>query len=54
MGGMGGGPMDFGKSKSRFQEIPETGVGFADVAVSASQLSAIPGVGLEKQHSSCT
>ena len=35
MGGMGGvGPMDFGKSKSKFQEIPETGVGFADVAVS--------------------
>uniref|UniRef100_A0A7S3QR73 AAA+ ATPase domain-containing protein n=1 Tax=Dunaliella tertiolecta TaxID=3047 RepID=A0A7S3QR73_DUNTE len=32
MGGMGGGPMDFGKSKSKFQEIPETGVGFADVA----------------------
>ena len=35
MGGMGGGPMDFGKSKSKFQEVPETGVKFADVAVRA-------------------
>jgi hypothetical protein len=34
MGGMGGGgPMDFGKSKSKFQEMPETGVLFEDVAV---------------------
>ena len=33
MGGMGGGPMDFGKSKSKFQEVPETGVKFVDVAV---------------------
>lgn len=32
MGGMGG-PMDFGKSKSKFQEVPETGITFADVAV---------------------
>ena len=35
MGGgnpFGGGPMDFGKSKSKFQEVPETGVKFADVA----------------------
>ena len=33
MGGMGGGgPMDFAKSKSKFQEVPETGVTFADVA----------------------
>lgn len=32
MGGMGG-PMDFGKSKSKFQEVPETGVTFVDVAV---------------------
>lgn len=32
MGGMGG-PMDFGRSKSKFQEVPETGVNFADVAV---------------------
>jgi len=33
MGGMGGGgPMDFGKSKSKFQEMPETGVLFEDVA----------------------
>ena len=33
-GGMGpmGGPMDFGRSKSKFQEIPETGVTFAEVA----------------------
>merc|ERR1719478_1295042 len=28
IGGMGGGPMDFGKSKSKFQEVPETGVTF--------------------------
>jgi hypothetical protein len=34
MGGMGG-PMEFGRSKSKFQEVPETGVTFADVAVSA-------------------
>ena len=33
MGGMGG-PMDFGKNKSKFQEVPETGVTFQDVAVS--------------------
>lgn len=34
MGGMGGGgPMDFGKSKSKFQEVPDTGISFADVAV---------------------
>jgi len=33
MGGMGGGgPMDFGKSKSKFQEVPETGITFVDVA----------------------
>jgi|Transcript_41247 cell division protease FtsH len=32
MGGMAGGPMDFGKSKSKFQEVPETGVRFEDVA----------------------
>jgi len=38
MGGMGG-PMDFGKSKSKFQEVPETGITFKDVAVrSQSQL----------------
>ncbi|KAI3947750.1 hypothetical protein MKX01_034415 [Papaver californicum] len=30
-GGLGG-PMEFGKSKSKFQEVPETGVTFADVA----------------------
>ncbi len=41
-GGMGGGPMgpmggpmEFGRSKSKFQEVPETGVTFADVAVSS-------------------
>ncbi|CAN1322823.1 ATP-dependent zinc metalloprotease FTSH, chloroplastic [Linum perenne] len=28
----GAGPMDFGRSKSKFQEVPETGVTFADVA----------------------
>ena len=28
----GGGPMDFGKSKTKFQEVPETGVLFEDVA----------------------
>lgn len=27
-----GGPMDFGRSKSKFQEVPETGVTFGDVA----------------------
>jgi cell division protease FtsH len=34
MGGMGGmgGPMEFGKSRSKFQEVPETGVTFKDVA----------------------
>ena len=35
MGGMGGGmggAMDFGKSRTKFQEIPDTGVMFADVA----------------------
>jgi hypothetical protein len=37
MGGMGG-PMEFGRSKSKFQEVPETGVTFADVAVSAFRL----------------
>ena len=32
-GGLGGGgPMDFARSKSKFQEVPETGVAFADVA----------------------
>ena len=28
----GGGPMEFGKSKSKFQETPDTGVLFEDVA----------------------
>ncbi len=37
-GGMGpmGGPMDFARNKSKFQEVPETGITFDDVAVSAS------------------
>ena len=35
MGPMGG-PMDFGKSKSKFQEVPETGITFDDVAVCPS------------------
>lgn len=30
-GGMGG-PMDFARNKSKFQEVPETGVKFDDVA----------------------
>jgi hypothetical protein len=37
-GGMGG-PMEFGKNKSKFQETPETGISFDDVAVSAEDLS---------------
>jgi hypothetical protein len=35
MGPMGG-PMDFGRNKSKFQEVPETGITFDDVAVSAA------------------
>lgn len=32
-GGMGPmGPLDFGRNKSKFQEVPETGITFADVA----------------------
>ena len=38
---MGGGPMDFGKSKSKFQEVPETGVTFDDVAVRGSSQPAV-------------
>jgi hypothetical protein len=34
LGGGLGGPMEFGRSKSKFQEVPETGVLFTDVAVS--------------------
>lgn len=36
-GGMGpmGGPMDFARNKSKFQEVPETGITFEDVAVRA-------------------
>ena len=29
-----GGPLDFARNKSKFQEIPETGITFKDVAVS--------------------
>lgn len=37
-GGMGplggpGNPLDFGRNKSKFQEVPETGIKFSDVAV---------------------
>ena len=32
MGGPMGGPMDFARNKSKFQEVPETGVKFDDVA----------------------
>ena len=40
-GGMGplggpGNPLDFGRNKSKFQEVPDTGVKFADVAVRPS------------------
>jgi cell division protease FtsH len=29
--------MEFGRSKSKFQEVPETGVTFVDVAVSRDE-----------------
>ncbi|GAB4823615.1 hypothetical protein N2152v2_010661 [Parachlorella kessleri] len=32
MGGPMGGPLDFARNKSKFQEIPETGISFKDVA----------------------
>jgi len=34
MGGLGGpgNPLDFGRNKSKFQEVPETGIKFSDVA----------------------
>merc|ERR1719352_890092 len=47
MGGMGGmgGPMEFGKSRSKFQEVPETGVTFKDVAgVDGAKLELQEGV----------
>ena len=45
MGGMGGGgPMDFGKSKSKFQEVPETGVTFVDA------FAGVEGAKLELQE----
>ena len=40
-GGMGG-PMEFGKSKSKFSEVPETGITFDDVAVS-TRVACNPG-----------
>lgn len=40
-----GGPLDFARNKSKFQEIPETGVTFTDVAVSAVGLSLVAWVG---------
>jgi cell division protease FtsH len=40
MGPMGG-PMEFGRSKSKFQEVPETGVTFSDVAVSGGGQCAV-------------
>ena len=48
----GGGPMDFGKSKSKFQEVPETGVKFADVAVSTplSSGQAQPACVCQRHH----
>jgi cell division protease FtsH len=33
-----GGPMDFGRNKSKFQEVPETGITFDDVAASSGLL----------------
>ncbi|VAI81682.1 unnamed protein product [Triticum turgidum subsp. durum] len=47
-GGMGG-PMDFGRSKSKFQEVPETGVTFQDVAGAASEfVELFVGVGASR------
>lgn len=41
-GGMGPmGPLDFSRNKSKFQELPETGVTFADVAVWARRLGVL-------------
>ncbi len=40
MGGMGG-PMDFARNKSKFQEVPETGITFDDVAVRLLDLSCM-------------
>ena len=42
MGPMGG-PMDFGRNKSKFQEVPETGITFDDVAVRSSFCAACSG-----------
>ena len=39
MGGPMGGAMDFSKNKSKFQEVPETGITFEDVAVRHSSPS---------------
>lgn len=43
MGGPMGGPLDFARNKSKFQEIPETGVTFVDVAVRGVCPSALQG-----------
>ena len=45
MGPMGG-PMDFGRNKSKFQEVPETGITFDDVAVSPHCLHSSRRAGL--------
>ena len=59
MGPMGG-PMDFGRNKSKFQEVPETGITFDDVAVSftlckllsmATDITTYVSLG---SHGSCT
>lgn len=55
MGPMGG-PMEFGRSKSKFQEVPETGVTFVDVAVSSPRHSvfACTGLGSAACMAGCT
>lgn len=45
MGPMGG-PMDFARNKSKFQEVPETGITFDDVAVSACVTSLYHAINL--------
>ena len=47
MGPMGG-PMDFGKNKSKFQEVPETGITFDDVAVGALACRGSPAACMSK------
>ena len=50
MGPMGG-PMDFGRNKSKFQEVPETGITFDDVAVSFHSMQAI--ISGDRHHYLC-